>query len=469
MDGFELRFPDGFLWGVSTAAHQVEGGNENNNWSDWEKAGRIHTGDRAGLACDWWKNAERDFDLARELGLNALRLSLEWSRVEPEEGRFDEKALQRYRAMLQALRARGIRPFVCLHHFTNPRWLEAKGAFLAEDAVARFERYVERAVEALSDLCSDWLTFNEPNVYGSFGYVLGEFPPGKTGDFLSYARTLAAMLRAHAAAYRVLHRRLPSANVGFTVNIQRFAPDRPAHVGDRLLTRATRATFNSSFLRGLSGRPLGWIGRLCPGIDDVADTYDFVGFNHYGWMNVRFEPKNAKVGFIDLKTPAGMREGDRGSTSGYGGFDPRALALIAQELASMGKPIYVMEHGVPDRADRLRPWLLARAAAALHGAIKGGLDVRGYFHWTLVDNFEWAEGWGLRFGLVELDPRTQARTPRKSAALYSAIARANALRRDDVRRLAPDALIETFPEKDGETIAEEAHAPDSRRASGSGR
>jgi beta-glucosidase len=462
MDGFELRFPDGFLWGVSTAAHQVEGGNENNNWSAWEKAGRIRTGERAGLACDWWRNAERDFDLARELGLNALRLSVEWSRVEPEEGRFDEKALLRYREMLQALRARGIRPFVCLHHFTNPLWFEAKGAFLADDAVARFERYVERVVEALSDLCTDWLTFNEPNVYGSLGYVLGEFPPGKTGDLVSYARVLAAMLRAHAAAYRVLHRRSQGANVGFTVNIQRFAPDRPTHLGDRLLTRATQTSFNKSFLRGLTGSS---IGRLWPRIQEAEGTYDFVGYNHYGWMNVRFEPRNAKFGFVDLKTPSGMREGDRGLDTGYGGFDPQGLALIAAELAVMGKPIYVMEHGVPDREDRLRPWLLARAAGAMHAAIRDGVDLRGYFHWTLVDNFEWAQGWGLRFGLIELDPQTQARKPRRSASLYSAIARSNALRSDDVRRFAPDALDDSFPSKHPEA----AQAPGGIRATGSSR
>src|SRR5919106_640867 len=370
MDRSELRFPEGVLWGVSTSAHQVAGGDENNNWSDWERAGRIRTGERAGLACDWWSNAERDFDLARQLGLNALRLSVEWSRIEPEEGRYDERALLRYRAMLQALRDRGIRPFVCLHHFTNPRWFEAKGAFLSDDAVARFERYTDRVAEALGDVCSDWLTFNEPNVYGAFGYVLGEFPPGKSGDFISYTRTIRTLLRAHAAAYQVIHRRSSSANVGFTVNLQRFAPERPGHPGDRLLTRAMERGFNAIFLRGLSAPSAGWARRLRSPVGEAVGTYDFVGFNHYGWMNVRFEPRNAKLGFIALKAPKDMREGDPVIGTGYGGFYPRGLAIIAEELAPMGKPILVMEHGVPDRDDRVRPWLLARAAAALHGAVR---------------------------------------------------------------------------------------------------
>ncbi|HZA52006.1 MAG TPA: family 1 glycosylhydrolase [Myxococcaceae bacterium] len=464
MDRSELRFPEGFLWGVSTSAHQVEGGNENNNWSDWERAGRIRTGERAGLACDWWSNAERDFDLAREMGLNALRLSVEWSRIEPEEGRFDETALLRYRGMMQALRERGIRPFVCLHHFTNPRWFEAKGAFLSDDAVACFERFTDRVAQALGDVCSDWLTFNEPNVYGAFGYMLGEFPPGKAGDFISYFRAVHTLLRAHAAAYRVLHRRSSSANVGFTVNVQRFAPERPRHPGDRLLTRVLERSFNAIFLRGLTPAPGDRSRRRRRTAGDAVGTYDFVGFNHYGWMNVRFEPRHAKFGFIDLKTPHGMREGDPGIESGYGGFDPHGLAVIAEELAPMGKPILVMEHGIPDREDRLRPWLLAGAAAALHEAVRKGVDVRGYFHWTLVDNFEWAQGWRLRFGLVELDPVTQVRRPRRSAGLYSAVARANALRREDLRLHAPETLEEWFPETPRPTTDEASFAPGGVRA-----
>jgi beta-glucosidase len=459
MDGSELRFPEGFLWGVSTSAHQVEGGNENNNWSDWERTGHIRSGERSGLACDWWHNAERDFDLAGQLGLNALRMSVEWSRIEPEEGRFDEKALLRYRAMLQGLRERGIRPFVCLHHFTNPRWFEAKGAFLSDDAVPRFERFADRVADALGDLCSDWLTFNEPNVYGSLGYVLGEFPPGRTGDFIAYSRTVRAMLSAHAAAYRVLHRRSSAANVGFTVNLQRFAPERPHHLGDRLLTRVLERSFNAIFLRGLTPSRRGLVRRA-----EAVGAYDFVGFNHYGWMNVRFEPKNARFGFLDLRTPKGMREGDAGFGMGYGGLDPSGLAVIAEELSVMGKPLLVMEHGVPDREDRVRPWLVARAAAALHAALRKGIDVRGYFHWTLVDNFEWAQGWALRFGLVELDPRTQTRTPRKSASLYSAFARANGLRREDVRLHAPDAFDDCFPAQQPDASDQAAAAPGGIRA-----
>ena len=167
-------FPPDFAWGVATSSHQVEGGNTNNQWAAWEKRGKIKSKDCVGLACDWRRNAEQDFDLAQSLGVNALRLSVEWSRIEPEEGLWDEAALARYRQMLKALHQRGMRPFVTLHHFTNPLWFEAKGAFLAPESILLFQRFTQRVVAALGDLCRDWVTFNEPNVYVSLGYFLGE-------------------------------------------------------------------------------------------------------------------------------------------------------------------------------------------------------------------------------------------------------------------------------------------------------
>src|SRR5215831_18968810 len=178
-------FPADFLWGVASSSHQVEGGNINNQWFAWEQKGRIKSGEEVGLACDWWRNAEQDFDRARDLGVNALRLSLEWSKIEPEESRWDETALRRYREMLMALQARGIRPFVTLHHFTNPLWFESQGGFIAPESVRLFQRFTHRVVVALGDLCRDWTTFNEPNVYAALGYFLGEFPPGRKGRFRS--------------------------------------------------------------------------------------------------------------------------------------------------------------------------------------------------------------------------------------------------------------------------------------------
>jgi len=224
IDSSIRHFPEGFLWGVSTAAYQVEGDNQNSQWSDWEKAGRIKSGDRSGAACDWWANAEPDFDLARELGVNALRLSVEWSRIEPQEGQWDSAALARYRELLEGLVRRGIRPVVCLHHFTNPRWFEEKGAFLHPEAPALFERFTRRVVETLGDLCQFWVTLNEPNVYAASGYVLGEFPPGKTGQIATAIRVTSALALCHLRAYRAIHELCPNAQVGWAQHYVVFEP-----------------------------------------------------------------------------------------------------------------------------------------------------------------------------------------------------------------------------------------------------
>src|SRR5437763_327303 len=249
-------FPADFAWGVATSAHQVEGNASNNQWHAWEKNGRIKSGDRLGLACDWWRNAERDFDLARSLGVNALRLSVEWSRIEPSEGKWDESALSRYREMLRALRDRGIRPFVTLHHFTHPLWFETMGGFASPRSVLLFERFTRRVIGVLGDLCRDWVTFNEPNVYASLGYFLGEFPPGKKGSFMQAARVTANLCRAHTAAYRKIHDLQSDANVGWAQHFVVFKPRRPESSVDRWICAFIDRRFNNNFAESIvNGRP----------------------------------------------------------------------------------------------------------------------------------------------------------------------------------------------------------------------
>src|SRR5262245_45814557 len=208
------HFPPGFLWGTATAAHQVEGQNTNNQWWDWEQQpGRIWHGDRSGDACDWWRNAEADFDRAAALGQNAHRLSIEWSRIEPREGVFDDTAIGRYREMLQGLRSRAITPMVTLYHFTNPCWLEAQGGWLNPGTPERFARFTAHAVAALGDLCELWCTINEPIVYATQSYLLGLWPPGAT-DIAKTLRATGMLLRGHAAAAQAIRRANPSLRVG---------------------------------------------------------------------------------------------------------------------------------------------------------------------------------------------------------------------------------------------------------------
>jgi beta-glucosidase len=419
-------FPADFAWGVAASSHQVEGGCTNNQWSAWERRGRIKSGDHCGLACDWWQNAERDFDLAKAMGVNALRLSIEWSRVQPREGEWDESALARYRAMLIALRERGIRPFVTLHHFTNPLWLEAKGAFESSQSVALFERYTRRVVAALRDLCSDWCTCNEPNVYASLGYFLGEFPPGRKGRVLQLAQVTRNLLLAHAAAYRAIHDLQPDASVGWAQHYVVFKPRRPESAIDRWLCGFVDRRFNENFAASIeSGAAPFPLNRFGSELAEVKGTCDYVGINYYSRLRAGFHANSPQTMFFQLTVPPHKPQGDHGIEVPYGEAYPEGLRRAVERFTSFQKPIYILENGVPDRQDRIRPWVLQSSVEQMKGLLKDGVDLRGYFHWSLTDNFEWNEGWHLRFGLFEVDPQTQQRHARPSATLYSDIIKNN--------------------------------------------
>ncbi len=419
------RFPAGFLWGVSTAAHQVEGGSDN-QWTAWEQAGHIRSGDCCGKACDWWNNAERDFDLARALGIQSLRLSVEWSRIEPQENTFHSVALQRYRQMIEGLHDRGIQPMVCLHHFTNPRWFEQRGAFLGPDAPQIFERFTRRVVGALGDLCNFWLTFNEPNVYSTLGYVTGEFPPGRKGDIPAASRVTSAQARAHVRAYRVIHELQPHAQVGWAQHYVVFQPERGRF--DRWVAGIQSRIFNEGFFQLLeNGRYNFPMGLADSPVPEAKGITDFVGLNVYNRFHVAFDLKSAGQLFGRVYVPKDVPQGDSGVEKPYGEAFPGAIRAAVERASRLKKPIYITENGIPDAQDRLRPWLIVNAAKEIHRLIEEGHDIRGYYHWTLTDNFEWAEGWHLRFGLIALNPMTQERTIRPSGRLYSEIIRGNTL------------------------------------------
>ena len=430
-----LEFAKDFFWGISTAAHQVEGHSQN-QWSDWEATGHIRSGDSCGRACDWWNNAERDFDLMRNMGLNALRFSVDWSRIEPQEGKWDFAALGRYREMLDGLVQRGIRPMICLHHFTHPRWFEQKGAFLSPDAPQLFERFTRLVVGALGEHCNRWLTFNEPNVYAAMGYALGEFPPGRRGDIAAAVRVVSAMAHSHLRAYRVIHQLQPQAEVGWAHHYVVLEPVRGGP--DRWIASLVNEIFNESFLRLMQHGKLPFPLSMLDGTaGDVKGACDFVGLNVYSRFHVAFDFRNAAQAFARLFVPPHVPQGDSGWDRPYGEAYPLALRRAVERSGALGKPIYILENGVPDAQDRIRPWLIVNAVKELHQLIAEGHDIRGYFHWTLTDNFEWTEGWHLRFGLVALDPATQERTMRNSGRLYSEIARRNALSMEMIAEYGP--------------------------------
>ncbi len=440
-DNHDLTFPDGFIWGVATAAYQVEGCNTNCQWYEWERLGHIASDEHAGDACDWWNSAERDFDRAASLHLNGLRLSLEWSKIEPEPGRYSDTAIARYRQMLQALWERGIEPLVTLHHFTNPLWLERIGAFENDRVAPLFARYARFCVEQLGDLCEFWCTVNEPNTYAAAGYLLGAWPPGRKGDVRNYFVVQANLLRAHAAAYQAIHEMQPSARVSLAHNILLFDPLEPRNRLDSLAAIGQDASFNGFVLEALAHGQAPLICRPFVGdLSAVHDTFDYLGLNYYTRHIVTFDLRNPGELFTRHLTLPGAERmepvANLAAGETFGEIYPEGLHRVLRRLSTYGKPIYITENGFADEMDELRPSALVRTLAALHAAIAEGVPVRGYFYWTLVDNFEWAEGWSMHFGLYSLDRVTQMRVPRSSAEVYSRIARANAVPANLIKRFS---------------------------------
>jgi len=416
------RFPDGFRWGTATSAHQVEGGNVHNDWWAWEqRPGRIRGGDRSGQACRWWTHAEEDFDRAAALGQNAHRLSIEWSRLEPEPGRWDDAALERYREMLAALRRRGIEPMVTLWHFTVPLWFADRGGWTCDDAPALFARFVKRALAALGEYCGLWCTLNEPVGWVFSALIRGRWPPG--GRSISGAlRAAANLVRAHAAAYHVIHSQQPDAQVGVANYFRLFDPADPRSPLDRLVAGQQDRFANRSFLdAAITGRVRAFPWRA--DFPEAAGTLDFIGVNYYTRDLSRFDLRAPRQLFGRNFPGPGLPITD----GAYGVIYPEGISRVLRLAHRYGRPIYITENGLPDQDDDQRPAFIVAHLGEVWRAIRDGVDVRGYYHWSLVDNFEWADGWSLKFGLIEVDPLTQARRERPSARVYAQICRSNAL------------------------------------------
>jgi beta-glucosidase len=261
------------------------------------------------------------------------------------------------------------------------------------------------------------------------GYFLGEFPPGKKGRVLEAAQVTKNLCLAHAAAYHTIHSLQWDANVGWAQHYVVFKPRRPESPVDRWLCGFIQRRFNDNFSEsiqsGLAPFPLNKFGQGLPG---VKGTCDFVGINYYSRLRVGFEARSPKTLFLQISVPPHKPQGDSGIEVPYGEVYPEGLRQAVKHFAGFQKPVYILENGVPDREDRIRPWALESIVGQMHGLLAEGIDLRGYFHWTLADNFEWNEGWHLRFGLYELDPATQVRRPRTSAQVYARLIRQSAVR-----------------------------------------
>jgi len=404
----ERRFPEGFLWGCATAAHQVEGQNHDSDWWEFERRGGILTGESSDPACDHYRRFEEDFRLLALLRNNAHRLSVEWSRVEPVPGQFDQEQIEHYRKVLAALRDRGMAPMVTLHHFSSPAWFTRRGGWSADSAELAWLPFVRKVAAELGDLVAFWCTINEPNIYALQGWMLGEFPPGRRSDLRGVYRVLAAMARGHEAAYRHLHRITPGVPVGLAHHKWLMLPA-SCKRRDRAAARAAQLLMD----RWPQGR------RLRRVVDAPSD---YVGLNHYTGSLVKLEPRRPKEQFIRRFNPPDA------PTSDYDwAIRPEWLRAALEELKPLGKPVYVTENGIASADDARRQTFLLSVLGQVWEAVRAGVDVRGYFHWTSMDNFEWAHGYSMRFGLIGVERETQARHIKPSGWLYARIAEENAL------------------------------------------
>lgn len=403
----EKRFPDGFKWGAATASYQVEGGIENCDWAEAARKGFVPP---CGSACDHYHRYEEDFDIAKSLGHNAHRFSVEWARIEPEPGKFDEQAIEHYRQVLQALHARGITPYITLWHFTLPLWFSQSGGFERKDSPEIFARYCAYVVDKLGNLCDHFSTMNEAAVFASNGWLRGSWPPFKRFTLTDrvaitnsgrqfearasrglrplflYFRVMKTLAKAHNSAYSAIKKVSPSTEVSHVKHVIVFASN-----GN--LFNKIKAWFANYM----------WTHRLMKRIHRHCDS---IGLNYYFYTQ-----------FGDTRQ---WRKTDMDWN-----FAPEQIYDALMMLARYKKPLFVSEGGVADEDDSERAEYIKGQVLGTWRAIQDGADVRSHMYWSLLDNYEWALGFEKRFGLVKVDYDTLERTVRPSAYVYKKICEEN--------------------------------------------
>ena len=402
----EKKFPDGFYWGAATASYQVEGGIYNTDWAKAATEGRVP---ECGEACDHYNRYEADFDIAKSLGHTAHRLSIEWSRIEPEEGKFDHDAIEHYRNVLQALNRRGIKPFVTLWHWTLPLWLSHSGGIERKDFPEVFARYAAYVVKELKDETEHFSTLNEPYSVIINGWLQGEFPPFRRFSLLNFLKvrgddvdgkktkndwlapikffTLANVLaKAHNLAYKSIKQVSPQTQVSIVFQIH--AINAVGGLYSKIVSYLENWHRNHRFLK------------------KVYKQCDVLGINYYFSTDVGGSKVYPKTDMGWDSRPEGIYQ----------------ALMMAKRYQ---KPIFVAEAGCADEKDTFRAEYITKTVRGIHKAITDGVQVKGYMYWSLLDNYEWAHGFSKRFGLVEINYETQERTIRPSAYVYKKICEQN--------------------------------------------
>lgn len=382
----KIEFPKNFLWGTATSGHQVEGNNFN-DWSEWEKSEKrikdLKNPEEyiSGRACDHYNLFEQDFDLAKQLNQNAHRFSIEWSRIEPEQGNFNQEEIEHYRRVILSLKQKNIEPFVTLWHWPIPIWLRDKGGWENKEIIEYFVRYAEKVVASFKNDVKFWITINEPMVYSSSSYFKGAWPPNKKNVF-KCRKVLVNLFKAHRKAYQMIHQISPQAKVGISKNNVFFEGN--------ILAWLANYSWNKYFL------------------NKIKNYQDFIGLNYYFHKVFKFnQNKNKEVSDMNWE------------------IYPQGIYHLLKDLKKYDKPIYITENGLADARDEKREKFIKDHLFFIHKAIKEGIDVKGYFYWSLLDNFEWDKGFWPRFGLIEIDYSNLERKIRPSAYKYAEICRNN--------------------------------------------
>ncbi len=405
-------FPPHFFWGASTASHQVEGNNVN-QWTVWELEHAkeyAHTAHQrlswlpnwheikaeaedpnnyvSGRGVEHYTRYKEDFDIAsKQLNMNAFRFGIEWSRLQPEEGKWDEKAIAHYKTYITELRARHMEPFLNVWHWTMPTWFTDKGGFKKASNIKYFEEFIQKIADEFIEDVTYIITINEPNVYASFGYGTGEWPPGEK-NWLTFVHVYYNLTKAHKKAYKILKARKPSLQIGIAQQLANIQAKRPHNWLDEFSTKWMRYLWNWWFYKR------------------IRNQMDYIGFNYYFT-----DYYTGFLGKINPKIPLN----DMGWYMEPEGLYP----LLLRTWVRFKKPIFITENGLADGNDQYRRWWLEETIVAMERALSEGVDIRGYFHWSLLDNFEWAYGWWPKFGLVEVDRKTMKRTVRPSAKWFA--------------------------------------------------
>ena len=402
-------FPDDFQWGVATSAFQLEG-SPHADWTTWDPA----LADKP-LITDHYRRFRQDLGLLKELGVNAYRFSLEWSRIQPREDTWDEEAIGHYQEIIDILRSYNVEPMVTLHHFSNPRWFQERSAWHRSRSIEKFLRYTEMMVSTLKDV-RYWLTFNEPYVILLGGYLEGCTPPGMR----SVPRSLLALkhiFTAHGKAYDIIHRYVPDAQVSMAHNMSVFAPWKRWNPLDRLLKKTANYFYNHSLINAFQtgifiikfpfSRP---VEIEIP----IKDKLDFFGINYYTRIHLRFNPFR-KMG-VELRH---FDMDGHGLTNMGWEIHPRGLEKVLRYASRLNLPLYITENGIASHNTEEKVKYMKKHVDVVERCLRDGLKVQGYFYWTLLDNYEWLQGFDARFGLYRVDFETLVRSQTFAATYYA--------------------------------------------------